>query len=135
MIRPASEPARVLVADDHAINLRLTRRLLELEGHAVRTVSNGISALDVACEEQPDLILADLYLPGLTGLELARTLKADPTTCDLRIVAFTAAAMVSDREAALEAGFDGHLAKPISRPQFSRFVSSQLDDVRLGAVG
>ena len=135
MIRPAPEPARVLVADDHAINLRLTRRLLELDGHAVRTVTNGIDALDVACEEQPDLILADLFLPGLTGLALARSLKSDPATCDLRIVAFTAAAMESDREAALEAGFDGHLAKPISRWQFSRFVAAQLGDVRLGAVG
>ena len=132
---PLPAPPRVLVADDHAVNLRLTRRLLEIDGCTVRTVTSGSAALEKAYELQPDLILADLYLPGLDGLALARALKSDPATRELRIVAFTAAAMDSDRAAALAAGFDDHLAKPISSRQFSDFIARQLDVPPLRLAG
>lgn len=135
MIRPAIEPARILVADDHAINLRLTRRLLEIDGHEVHTVRNGLNALDAAIELAPELIVADLYLPGLDGLDLARQLKSDPATSGRRIVAFTAAAMASDRAAALRAGFDDYLSKPVSALQFARFIAAQFDGLQLGVAG
>lgn len=135
MIRPAIEPARILVADDHPINLRLTRRLLEIDGHDVYAVRRGDEALEVALELAPDLIVADLYLPGLDGLGLARRLKSEAATFALRIVAFTAAAMESDRVAALQAGFDDYLAKPVSSLQFARFVAAQFDAVALGVAG
>ncbi len=120
------EPACVLVVDDHAINLRLTRRLLEIEGHIARTVTTGAGALAAACELQPDLILADLFLSDMHGAMLVRCLRAQPDTAQLRVVAFTAAAMESERVAALRAGFDGYLAKPVSARQFARFVTAQL---------
>ncbi len=135
MIRPVTEPARVLVADDHAINLRLTRRLLEIDGHDVYAVRRGDEALEAALELAPDLIVADLYLPGLDGLRLARRLKSEAATCNLRIVAFTAAAMESDRVAALQAGFEDYLAKPVSSLQFARFVAAQFNAVALGVAG
>ncbi len=135
MIRPAIEPVRVLVADDHPINLRLTRRLLEIDGHDVHAVGRGDEALEAALELTPDLIVADLYLPGLNGLEVARRLKSEPATCALRIVAFTAAAMESDRVIALRAGFDDYLAKPVSALQFARFIAAQLDPLALGVAG
>jgi two-component system cell cycle response regulator DivK len=125
---PASERARVLVVDDHAINLRLTRRLLEFDGYATHTVDNGAAALAAAAELQPDLILADVFLPDMDGHTLVHHLHADPATSDLRVVAFTAAAMESDREAALEAGFDDYLAKPVNAQAFGRFIARQLDD-------
>jgi len=116
----------VLVVDDHAINLRLTRRLLEIEGRAAYTVTTGAAALEAACELRPDLILADLFLSDMRGSMLVRRLRSDPATAELRVVAFTAAAMESDREAALRAGFDGYLAKPVSARQFARFVTAHL---------
>lgn len=128
MIRPAAKRARVLVVDDHPINLRLTRRLLECDGHAAHTVGNGAAALIAAAELQPDLILADVFLPDMDGHALVHCLHADPATSDLRVVAFTAAAMQSDREAALEAGFDDYLAKPVNAEAFGRFIARQLDD-------
>ena len=120
--------ARVLVVDDHPINLRLTRRLLECDGHVAHTVSTGSAALIAAAELQPDLILADVFLADMDGPMLIHQLQADPATSDLRVVAFTAAAMDSDRQAALEAGFDGYLAKPVSAEEFGRFVAVQVAD-------
>jgi len=130
MIRPKSEPARVLVVDDHAINLRLTRRLLQIAGHEPLTATTGDAAIADAVELRPSLILADLYLSDMTGLDLVGCLRADPATSDLRIVAFTAAAMPSDRDAALEGGFDDYLAKPVSAQGFAAFVARQLDGAR-----
>lgn len=140
-IDTSAEPASVLVVDDHAINLRLTRRLLELEGHTAHTVTTGAAAIAAACELQPDLILSDLFLSDMRGPMLVRCLRSEPDTAALRVVAFTAAAMESDRVAALRAGFDGYLAKPVSARQFARFVIAQLslrrrpDVAGLGALG
>lgn len=127
MIHPQTNAARVLVVDDHAINLRLTRRLLAIDGHEAFTATTGAAALEAAAELRPDLILADLLLEDMSGFALVVALHAGPRTADLRVVAFTAAAMASDREAALDAGFDDYLAKPVSAQAFAGFVAAQLD--------
>ncbi len=107
----AGEP--ILVVDDHPINLKVARVLLEAEGYAVRTAGDAEEALRVLETFSPRLILMDLQLPGVDGLTLTRRLKADPARRDVVIVALTAYAMSGDRERALAAGCDGYIAKPL----------------------
>jgi CheY-like chemotaxis protein len=103
----------VLIVDDNAANLKLARFALEGEGYEVRTAPDGEAALLVLREFRPRLILMDLQLPGVDGLELTRRLKDDPATSDIVIVAVTAFAMSGDRERSRRAGCDGYLTKPI----------------------
>jgi two-component system cell cycle response regulator DivK len=126
MIAPSARPARVLVVDDHAINVRLTRRLLAIDGHAALTAGSGAAALEAATELAPDLVLADLFLADMSGVELVACIRGERRTAGLRVVAFTAAAMDADREAALDGGFDDYLAKPVSAAAFTEFVATQL---------
>jgi CheY-like chemotaxis protein len=104
---------RILVVDDNAANLRLLAFLLEKKGYAVKTADDAPSALAVLQEWSPRLILLDLQLPGMGGLELASKLKADPATRAILILAVTAFAMKGDEERALAAGCDGYVTKPI----------------------
>ncbi|MCW5978910.1 MAG: response regulator [Bryobacteraceae bacterium] len=107
---------RVLVAEDNAINQRVATRMLEMDGHEVRVVSNGKLAVEAIENERFDVVLMDLHMPEMDGLEAARLIRAGRR--DLaertRIVAMTAAAMSADRDRCLDAGMDGYIAKPIS---------------------
>lgn len=103
----------ILIVDDNAVNLKLARVLLVSEGYEVRTARDADEALDVLSEFRPRLLLLDIQLPGMDGLELAGRLKGDAATRDIVIVAMTAYAMVGDREKALAAGCDGYVPKPI----------------------
>lgn len=107
------QPAEILVVDDNAANLKLARVILQKEGHTVRTVIDAEEALVLLRSWRPALILMDIQLPGLDGLELTRRLKAEPEHRDTIIIALTAFAMPSDRERALAAGCDDYLSKPI----------------------
>lgn len=114
---------RILVVDDNPLNLKMTRLLLVGEGYEVRTASDSQEALAVLAVFRPHLILMDIRMPGMDGLELTRRLRADPATQDVIIVALTANAMRGDEESAREAGCNGYIAKPIdtrSLPQFLR---------------
>jgi CheY-like chemotaxis protein len=104
---------RILVVDDNLPNLRLLAVLLEKKGYAVKTAEDAPSALSLLARWRPRLILLDLQLPGMGGLELASSLKADPATAGILIVAVTAFAMKGDEERALAAGCDGYVTKPI----------------------
>jgi PAS domain S-box-containing protein len=106
-------PPTILIVDDNPANLKVARIALEGEGFAIRIATDGHAALDAIAAARPDLILMDIQLPGIDGLELTRRLKADPATRDVPIIAVTAYAMKGDREKALAAGCDGYLAKPI----------------------
>jgi CheY-like chemotaxis protein len=103
----------ILIVDDNALNLRLLGVLLEARGYTVRTAASAEEALVLLETWQPRLILVDLRLPGIDGLELTRRLRTMPATKDLPIVAVTAHAMAADRDAALAAGCDGFVTKPI----------------------
>jgi CheY-like chemotaxis protein len=107
----AGEP--ILAVDDNAANLKLVRVVLQLEGYDVRTATTADEALAVLETFRPRLILMDIQLPGIDGLELTRRLKADPATRDTIILALTAYAMKGDEQKALEAGCDGYVTKPI----------------------
>jgi CheY-like chemotaxis protein len=103
----------ILVIDDNPVNLKLIRILLTGEGYDVRTAADAKEAAKVLAEIHPSLILMDIQLPGMDGLELTRRLKAEPTTRDITIVGLTAYAMKGDEERILAAGCDGYIAKPI----------------------
>lgn len=104
----------VLVVDDHPANLKLVRVTLRRSGLEVLCAADAEETLGRLGEGlRPDLILMDLQLPGMDGLELTRRLKADPATAGITIVAVTAYAMKGDAERAIQAGCDGYLPKPI----------------------
>jgi CheY-like chemotaxis protein len=119
-----SEP--VLVVDDNAQNLKLVRVLLHSEGYDVRTAVDAEEALRVLETFTPVLILMDLQLPGMDGLELTRRLKADPMRRGMLIIALTAYAMKGDELKALNAGCDGYIAKPIDVTELPKTLSAHL---------
>ena len=103
----------ILIVDDNPVNSKLIRVLLAGEGYDVHTAGDADEALRVLKNLSPQLILMDVQLPGIDGLELTRRLKADPATRDIKILGLTAYAMKGDREKILAAGCDGYIAKPI----------------------
>jgi len=116
----------ILVVDDSPANMKLLTFLLENQGYDVRTAVDGEEALDVLSSFHPDLVLLDLQLPGMDGLELARRLKADPGNDRMLVVAVTASAMKGDEEKATEAGCDGYITKPIDTRSLPKLVASYL---------
>jgi len=105
---------RVLVVEDNDVNYELVSYLLVNMDAVVLRAVTGLQALTIAANEQPDLILMDIQLPGMDGLEVTRRLRASVLTREVAIVALSARAMVGDRELALDAGCNGYLTKPFS---------------------
>lgn len=118
--------AKVLVLDDNQINLKLVTTVLRADGFAVRSASDAASALAAIREDPPALLFTDVQLPDIDGLELTRRLKANPATRQIVIVALTAFAMQSDREAAIAAGCDGFIPKPIDTRTLGAEAARQL---------
>jgi PAS domain S-box-containing protein len=104
---------RVLVVDDNTDAADTLQTLLALAGHEVRTAASGAEALDVLGDFLPDLALLDIGLPGMSGLELARCIRAQPALAGIQLVALTGWGRDEDRERSREAGFDGHMTKPV----------------------
>lgn len=117
---------KVLVVEDNLMNLDLVADLLEVHGYDVLRADNAAKGIDLARTEQPDLVLMDVSLPDLDGLEATRQLRADPATHHLTIVALTAHAMKGDEELARSAGCQGYLTKPIDTRNFPRQVKQFL---------
>ena len=103
----------ILVVDDAPVNLKLTDILLRKEGYKVHTTTDAEQALALLRSLHPDLMLVDIQLPGMSGLELTKRVKQDPSTRDIVIVALTACAMKGDDDRAFQAGCDGYITKPI----------------------
>jgi len=104
---------QILIVDDTPVNLKLTRILLVNEGYKVMTAATAEEALELLKSYHPKLVLTDVQLPGMDGLELARRIKQDPGTRDMIVVALTAFAMKGDEQKAMDAGCDGYITKPI----------------------
>ena len=119
-------PARILVVDDNPSNLKLASEVLKLEGHELLQAADAETARQIAESLLPDLILLDIALPGMDGLELTRILKASSATRQIVIVALTAFAMKGDEERAMEAGFDAYVTKPIDVRTFPGLVAGLL---------
>jgi len=116
----------ILIVDDNATNLKLVRILLASEGYDVRTAADAEEALNVLKEFYPRLILMDVQLPGIDGLELTRRLKSDPATRDITILGLTAYAMKGDKERIIAAGCDGYVPKPIDTRTLPELVAGYL---------
>jgi two-component system, cell cycle response regulator DivK len=104
----------VLVVEDNALNLKLIRDVLEHAGFTVLVAASGEAGVDIATRGGVDLVLMDLQLPGIDGMEAMRRIRAHPVSRELPVVAVTAFAMRADREQVSSAGFDGYIEKPIS---------------------
>jgi CheY-like chemotaxis protein len=120
---------RVLVVDDNPTNLKLVSFLVRASGYDVETAADAEQALAAIRANPPALILMDLQLPGIDGIELTRRLKADAATRDIRIVAVTAYAMKGDQEKALAAGCDAYVTKPIDTRALPALIAEQLKEV------
>ena len=115
--------ASVLVVDDRPLNLKLASVALRADGFDVRCAADASEAFSVIAEETPMLAFIELQLPGIDGLELARRLKRDPGTRHIVVVALTGRVMPSDRDAALAAGCDGFITKPIDTRALGRVAA------------
>jgi CheY-like chemotaxis protein len=116
----------VLVVDDNPTNLKLIAYLLQAKGYDVRTAIDAEMALQEVQTFRPALILMDLQLPGMDGLELTRRLKATPETRDIIVIAVTAYAMKGDEERARAAGCDGYVPKPVDTRALPRMVAQYI---------
>lgn len=110
--------SRILVIEDNCVNLELVTDLLEANRFSVVPARTAEEGLRLARELVPDLVLMDLSLPGMDGLAATKAIKTDPVTCHVPVVALTAHAMRGDEAAALKAGCDGYLSKPIDTRTF-----------------
>jgi two-component system, cell cycle response regulator DivK len=118
-IRPAK---RILIVEDHPLNVRLLADLLEAHGFATMTAGDGLEAITLARRELPDLILMDLQLPDVSGLEVTHWLRRNERTRGIPIIAVTAFAMGRDEQQALAGGCDAYIAKPIALGELVRTI-------------
>jgi CheY-like chemotaxis protein len=116
--------ATVLVVEDNALNLKLVRDVLGHAGYRVLEAGDAERGIALARAEAPDLILMDIQLPGLDGVEALGRLRDDAATAAIPVVALTALAMKEDRERFLGAGFDGSLEKPLNVPELPAQVAA-----------
>ena len=123
--RPARTGLSILVAEDNKVNQRLISRLLEVRGHRVTLCDNGTHVLEAWRNQSFDLLLLDVQMPEMDGLEATRRLRAEEcsTGSHVPVVAMTACAMVGDREQCLQAGFDAYLTKPIDVHQLEQVLA------------
>lgn len=115
---------KILIIEDNPINLKLVRDFLRNTDYELLSCNNAEQGIEMAKEEQPDLILMDIRMPKLDGLAATRMLKGDELTKHIKIVAVTAYAMKGDKERILAAGCDGYLAKPFLHKEFISLVHS-----------
>jgi two-component system cell cycle response regulator DivK len=118
--------AKVLVVEDNPANMTLATFLLQSAGHTVLAAMDAESGLTLARAEQPDLVLMDIQLPGMDGLEATALLKADQATRFIPVIALTALAMKGDEARIRAAGCDGYIAKPLAYRDFLATISSHL---------
>lgn len=108
----------ILIVEDNELNMKLFRDLLEAQGYDVLQTRDGMQALDLARSERPDLIVMDIQLPQVSGLEVTKWIKADDDLKHIPVVAVTAFAMKGDEEKIREGGCEAYVAKPISVNDF-----------------
>jgi two-component system cell cycle response regulator DivK len=118
--------AKVLIIEDNAANMTLAMFLLESVGHTVLSATDAETGLTLARDEQPNLILMDIQLPGMDGLQATSVLKRDQATRAIPVIALTALAMKGDEERIRAAGCDGYIAKPMRYQDFLKTVAEQL---------
>jgi CheY-like chemotaxis protein len=116
----------VLYIEDNFHNRRLVRKILQSRGYTVIEAEDGLAGLEMVRTLKPPLVLLDIGLPGMDGLEVAAHIKADPNLCDVFVVALTASAMRGDRERFLAAGCDDYISKPVQATELISKVDAYL---------
>jgi two-component system, cell cycle response regulator DivK len=117
----------VLIIEDNDKNLKLVRDVLRVKGYATIEATNAEDGIVLARDRKPDLILMDIQLPGMNGIDALRVLRADPATATIRAIAVTASVMQQDRNLITDAGFDGYVGKPINLKEFLDAVRTTLE--------
>ncbi|HEY0352998.1 MAG TPA: response regulator [Enterovirga sp.] len=117
----------VLIVEDNELNMKLFSDLLEAHGYATLKTANGIEAIEIARAHHPDLILMDIQLPEVSGLDVTRWLKEDDDLKSIPVIAVTAFAMKGDEERIRQGGCEAYLSKPISVAKFLETVRTYLD--------
>ncbi|GGD88259.1 response regulator [Aureimonas endophytica] len=120
-------PKTVMIVEDNELNMKLFRDLIEAHGYATIQTRNGLTAIDLAREHRPDLILMDIQLPEISGLDVTRMLKADPDLRAIPVIAVTAFAMKGDEERIRQGGCEAYISKPISVLKFIETIKSFLE--------
>jgi two-component system cell cycle response regulator DivK len=127
---PGNASKTVLVVEDNALNMKLFSAMLASQGYKVLEATDGPSGLAMAQSRLPDLIIMDIQLPGMSGLDVTKVLKGEDATRHIPIIATTAFALRGDDEKFLEGGCDGYMAKPIAITEFLKLVESFIHHLR-----
>ena len=117
-------PNKILIVEDDELSMKLETELLQAHGYDIIQLVDGKDTLHLAREHHPDLIIMDIRLPGVSGLEHVKMLKADDSLKEIPVLAVTALALKGDEQKILEAGCDGYIAKPISGSHFLETVAN-----------
>jgi len=118
---------RILIVEDNEKNMKLVRDVLQVKGYATIEAGNAEDGIVLARDQKPDLVLMDIQLPGMNGIEALKVLRAEPGTAAIPVIAVTASVMQQDRNLITEAGFDGYIGKPINLKEFLESVRSMLE--------
>lgn len=117
----------ILIVEDNEKNMKLARDVLQSKGYETLEAITGEDGVRIAIERKPDLVLMDIQLPGINGIEALRQVRADPGCARIPVVAFTASVTPTDRSQISAAGFDGFLSKPINLKEFLETVKRLLE--------
>lgn len=126
--RAGHMPKKVMIVEDNELNMKLFRDLIEANGYETVRTRNGTDVLDLARRHRPDLILMDIQLPEVSGLDVTKWLKEDEELRAIPVIAVTAFAMKGDEERIRQGGCEAYISKPISVPRFIETIQSYLGD-------
>jgi len=117
---------KILIVEDSPLNMKLLEMVLRAKSYTLLKATDGKEALDIAVREQPDLIIMDIQLPKMSGLEVVRRLRETPAFSHTPIIAITAYAMKGDKERVIESGCDAYLSKPINTRELPEVIAEML---------
>ena len=117
----------ILIVEDNEKNLKLVRDVLQVKGFSTLEAGTAEDGIKLARESKPDLILMDIHLPGMSGIEALKVLRGEPGTAAIPVIAVTASVMQQDRKQITEAGFDAYVGKPINLKEFLDAVRAALE--------
>ena len=118
----------ILIVEDNEKNMKLVRDVLQVKGYATIEAGTAEDGIRLASERKPDLVLMDIQLPGMNGIDALGVLRADPATARIPVIAVTASVMQQDRKLITEAGFDAYIGKPINLKEFLATVRKWLGE-------
>jgi len=120
----------ILIVEDNDKNMKLARDILQVKGYRTIEAESAEAGVPLATAQKPDLVLMDIHLPGMNGIEALKKLRASPETNRIPVLAFTASVMPQDRKEIMSAGFDGFVSKPINLKEFIASIADTLGKPR-----